>query len=184
MKLLSVLLIFGFLYFSILPQINAIFAADATASAIVKYDLAYPGMIPDHPAYKLKVLRDKLTERFISDPEKKISFYLLQADKGILATAMLVDKKNFSLAKETVLKAENNFTLINFLLKDSDKKLNSQTFNKLKTASLKHQEVLRSLIKRVPSADQETFKTALYFSETNLKSLKDLQNKKRKAKTF
>ncbi len=27
---------------------------------IVKYDLAFPGILPDHPLYKLKVLRNKI----------------------------------------------------------------------------------------------------------------------------
>ena len=38
------------------------FARDnSTTSASVKYDLPYPGMLPDHKLYKLKVLRDKGT---------------------------------------------------------------------------------------------------------------------------
>ena len=178
------IIFFLLLYIFIVPQANNVYAENATESGKIEYDFAYPGILPDHPAYKIKVLRDKVMERFTSDPEKKISFYLLQGDKGILAASMLVDKNNFALAKETALKAENNLTLINFLLKDSDRKLKPQTFDKIKTASLKHQEVLRDIIKRVPSNEQKTFKTVLYFSETNLKSLNDLQNKKSKAKTF
>src|SRR3989344_5053703 len=76
----------------------------------VDYNLAYPGMLPDSPLYKLKVVRDKITEKLINDPAKKIEFYLLQTDKQILATSMLVDKNAINLAKETALKGENNYS--------------------------------------------------------------------------
>src|SRR3989344_4236916 len=65
------------------------------------YQLAYPGILPDHPLYKLKVLRDKLIPLFISNPQKKVEFYLLQTDKGISATDILVKKGKIDLAKET-----------------------------------------------------------------------------------
>src|SRR5258708_7219382 len=67
-------------------------ASSSASTSIVKYDLEYPGLLPDSPFYKLKVFRDKMSEALISDPKKKIDFYLLQTDKGILASAMLVDK--------------------------------------------------------------------------------------------
>src|SRR6266480_33070 len=64
------------------------------------YQLAYPGMLPDNPLYKIKVLRDKIMEKLIIDPQKKIDYYLLQTDKQIAMVAMLVDKKASALAKE------------------------------------------------------------------------------------
>lgn len=147
----------------------------ASTSAIVKYDLAFPGMLPDNPFYKLKVLRDKISVSLISDPQKKIEFYLLQTDKGILATAILVDKQKFELAKQTALKAENNFTLLTFQLGNLPGKVKEPLFTKLKTASLKHQEVLASLLKRIPEKDEKTFQTVIDFSKTNLKTVEDFQ---------
>src|SRR3989344_3185825 len=87
-----------------------------TTPAYVKYDLAFPGMLPDSPFYKIKVLRDRYVADFISDPVKKIEFYLRQTDKGILAAAMLVDKNNVALSRETALKAEHNMTLLTYEL--------------------------------------------------------------------
>lgn len=152
---------------------------ESTASSIVKYDLAYPGILPDHPLYKLKVLRDKISLTFISDPRKKIDFYLLQADKGILATAMLIDKNKISLAEQTALKAENNMTLISdalrpYYYRQRPNLSSPQTktmLQKLKTASLKHQEVLNSVLKRVPKENQKTFETVLYFSKVNMENI-------------
>lgn len=150
----------------------------ASPSAAINYDLAYPGILPDHPFYKLKVLRDKVTALLITDPGKKIEFYLLQADKGILATAMLVDKDKIKLAQETAFKAEHNMTLLTAELKKLTKKPDAELFQKLKTASLKHQEVLNSLIKRVPANEQKAFSTVTNFSKTNLDTIERLEKKK------
>ena len=100
--------------------------------AKIDYDLAYPGILPDNSLYKLKVLRDKLSIMLISDHYKRIEFYLLQADKGILATAMLIDKNKVKLAEETALKAEHNMTLITFELKSLQEKPNKELFEKLR----------------------------------------------------
>lgn len=139
----------------------------------VKYDLAYPGMLPDNPLYGLKVFRDKISISLMSDPQKKVDFYLLKTDKGILAAAMLVDKKKIELAKETALKAEHNFTLLTYQLNSLGKKPNEGFFEKLRTASLKHQEVLNSLIKRVSPNDAKTFQTVINFSKTNWQTVEE-----------
>ena len=142
---------------------------------IVKYDMAFPGLLPDHPMYKLKILRDKISAGLISDPLKKIDFYLLQTDKGILAAAMLVDKNKIELAKQTALKAEHNYTLLTYQLYRISKKPNKAFFDRLKTASLKHQEILLSLIKRLPENEQETFKQIIDFSNRNLNTVQNYQ---------
>lgn len=148
----------------------------ANSPTIVKYDLAYPGMLPDSPFYKLKVLRDKITLALIVDPLKKIDYLLLQTDKGILATAMLIDKNEISLAETTALKAENNYTLLTYELGKLPKKPNDIFFNKLKTASLKHQDVLQSLIKRVPQNKQKVFEQVINFSKTNYQTVENYKD--------
>src|SRR3989338_3347246 len=136
---------------------------EASQTAHIQYNLAYPGILPDNPLYKLKQLRDKITNFLISDPKKKVEFYLLQADKGILATAMLIDKENIALLN-------NEFPKM-------PKKPDNSLFEKLKTASLKHQEVLNSLIERVSKDKQKTFVTVLDFSKRNLQTLEKYAKK-------
>ena len=143
------------------------------AQTHIEYDLAFPGILPDHPLYKLKVLRDKITAASILNSLKKIDFYLLQTDKGILATAMLIDKNKIDLAKATALKAENNFTLIAPQLYMLPKKPNKDFFKRLETAGLKHQEVLRSIIKRVPKDKQKVFEQVIDFSKRNLQTIEE-----------
>jgi hypothetical protein len=48
---------------------------------VMQYPLPDPGMLSNHPLYFLKSFRDKLLEFFIRDPNKKIEFTILQADK-------------------------------------------------------------------------------------------------------
>jgi len=95
----------------------------------------------------------------------------LQTDKGILATAMLIDKGEIDLAQETALKAENNYTLIPQVLFHFSKQPNQAFFDKLKTASLKHQEVLESIVKRIPEKKQLVFKQVIEFSKRNYQQL-------------
>lgn len=151
---------------------------NATPSSIIKYDLAYPGLLPDHPLYKLKVLRDRISLALIDDPKKKIDFYLLQTDKGILAAAMLVDKKKTSLAKQTALKAEHNYTLLTQELHKLHKKPDADFFKKIKTASLKHKEILISLSERVSKEDKKIFEQVLEFSQRNLKEVEKYEKQK------
>ena len=178
MKKLFILLFFAiFLFFSTQASL-AQETESSTKSAAIKYDLAYPGILPDNPLYKLKVLRDKITALLISEPMKKAEFYLLQTDKGILATAILVDKGEIKLAQETALKSEHNMTLLTYELKKLTKRPSSDFIGKMKTASLKHQEVLNSLIKRVTPDEQKTFAAVVNFSKTNLQTIEKLEKKK------
>ncbi len=144
----------------------------------IEYDLAYPGILPDNFLYKLKVLRDKITALLISDPKKKVEYYLLQTDKGILASAMLVDKNKIELAQETALKAEHNYTLLTDELWKISERPDASFFKELTDSSLKHQEVLISLVKRVPENKQKTFNQVIEFSKRNLKSVEAYQKKR------
>ena len=179
----ATLLLFAMSFFQISYAHAQEVSQSATESAkvkIVEYDLAYPGILPDHFLYKLKVLRDKATVFLINDPRKKADYYLLQADKGILATAMLIDQNKIDLAQETVLKAEHNYTLLTYELKKIPKKPDAKYFQKLKTASLKHQEVLNSLIKRIPEDKQKVFTQVLEFSKRNLTTVELYQRERQK----
>jgi hypothetical protein len=139
--------------------------------AIVKYELAYPGILPDNFLYKIKVFRDKMQLIMTSDSQKRIELLLKMADKGILASAMLVDKKEWNLAKETALKAENNMTLLTPQLGNLNDQVDPALIKRLQTASLKHQEVLTSLLERTPKDTQVVFSQVIDFSKRNLEQI-------------
>ena len=112
----------------------------------VDYTLPYPGLLPDNPLYSLKVLRDRLISFFISDPLKRSSFDLLQADKRLEAAYYLQKKgKQYDdLVGTTVSKAENYFDdsvqqvkVAKSMGEDVNPQLGTQ-----RTAVLKHQQVI------------------------------------------
>lgn len=49
----------------------------------IEYVLPFPGILPTHPLYFLKTLRDRIIELLISDHTNKADFYILQADKKL-----------------------------------------------------------------------------------------------------
>lgn len=134
---------------------------------IVQYDLAFPGILPDNFLYKLKVLRDKIQLIVTTDPKKRIELLLQLADKGVLASAMLVDKKEWTLAKETVLKAENNMTLLSPEIYRLDDPIDQKLLKKIQRASQKHQEVLAKLRERASGETQTVFSQVIDFSKRN-----------------
>lgn len=125
-------------------------SADSSMTEGVKYDLPYPGILPDNPLYFLKMIRDRIVGFLISDPLKKAEFDLLQADKRLNAGIYLLDKnkdKNARLAQSTISKGEDYFEKAIEKV-DQAKKQGLDTkdiLRRLSEASKKHQEVLQSL---------------------------------------
>ncbi len=88
---------------------------------------------------------------------------------------MLVDKGNVPLAKETALKGENQITLMTFVFKNSNRVPTADFLNEVKLATLKHQELLKENIAKVPAGDAATFSTVLEFSQRNIDQLQYLR---------
>lgn len=72
----------------------------------VDYMLPYPGLLPNHPLYPLKVLRDKILDIFLPEGMKKIEFHLLMGDKRLAMGEQLMESQDETLAISTVLKGE------------------------------------------------------------------------------
>lgn len=65
----------------------------ALVSEELDYTLPFPGILPDHPLYFFKKIRDTLMRTFINNPVKRIEFSLLQSDK-YLAMAISFSSMN------------------------------------------------------------------------------------------
>lgn len=139
-------------------------APPATRSA---YTLPYPGILPDNPFYKIKVLRDKIWLSLIYDPAKKAHLYLLFADKKLAAAKLLAQKGNIKLAEEMALKGENNMTEMTYFYKSINAKPDVQFYKTLVEASHKHQELLSEIIALVPEQNATVFNQILEFSKRN-----------------
>lgn len=66
-------------------------AMEDETGVVVEYVLPYPGILPDHPLFAIKMLRDWIFERLISDPFRKTEFYILQADKRLSMALAFID---------------------------------------------------------------------------------------------
>jgi hypothetical protein len=118
--------------------------AQETGEKIIKevdYIFPYPGILPDHPLYWLKMIRDRVQLIVFTPPAKKTSRLLHYADKRAAATLQLLKKGKIQLALTTFTKAEKY--LERAFLHVHDIK-NTTTKDVLKKALLKHKEVLES----------------------------------------
>lgn len=116
----------------------------------VQYTLPYPGILPGHPLYGLKSIRDAFLDFLISNPLKKAEYELLQADKNLQATvSLLQQKKDNTIILTTLVKAEDNFERAVIKAQEAKKQgmLTRDLVAKLSLANKKHQEVLGEIIK-------------------------------------
>lgn len=71
-----------------------------------EYLLPFPGILPDHPLYFFKQVRDGILDRLIVDPLRKAEFHILQADKRLNMGLVLLEQKKETLAETTISKGE------------------------------------------------------------------------------
>lgn len=151
------------LFFLILISVFSMFFLFAYISSIAQtipslgdkavYQLPYPGILPDHPFYPFKLIRDNLMTFFTREPIKKSEQYLLLSDKKASMSLELIKKDKYQLAITTFSKGEKYFFKIPPLIKLAKKQGNSPTpefLEKLRTANKKHRELIDELLSRSP----------------------------------
>jgi len=148
------LIVFCFLILTITIPLTIYFtdASLVKAQNKVVYDLPYPGILPDHPLYFLKALRDRINLFLTRDYQKKAEIYLLYADKRVAAAVLLLENGKEKLALDTLAKGEKYFFKIPFLISQAKKQGQSfpkELIDKIKTANEKHAEVIDDFLKKV-----------------------------------
>ncbi|KKU95629.1 MAG: hypothetical protein UY27_C0012G0016 [Candidatus Gottesmanbacteria bacterium GW2011_GWA1_48_13] len=138
---------------------NAVAQPVTTQPAEVKpeYPLPYPGVLPDHPLYSLKALRDKILDMLIVDPIRKSEFYILQGDKRLQMGVMLVDKGRTTLGEQVVSKGEKYMYQAVYglmTLKQGRKEIPGYLLDRLEQSLAKHAEVLGTLVTRATEPDK------------------------------
>lgn len=113
----------------------------------VDYYLVYPGILPDHFLWPLKVLRDQAWVFFTTDPMRKAELYLLFADKRVGAAKVLQEGGKSGLAFSTASKAEKYLEqAVRQEQVAREKGLDTGALlDKLALAGLKHREVLEEM---------------------------------------
>ncbi len=144
-----------------------------SAAEAVEYQLAYPGILPDHFLYPLKMIRDQIWLFLTTDSLKKAELLLRFADKRLWASEMLLDKAKEDLAVTTATKAEKYLERAVVQGKEA-KKAGKETevfFEKLSQASLKHEEMLLGIKDRVSDKAKGMVEKALEYPRRLLKEI-------------
>ncbi len=154
------LLLLAFLvWFVILvPWANAQDTHSASTSS-VSYTLPHPGMLPGHPFYFLKEMRDGLTTFFTSRPVKKADFALLQADKYMQAAYLLAsEKRDITIIVSSLTRSEEYFVegLTDIALAKKEGVDTKDLSRQFRTANLKHQEVAAEIEEIVSEKDTKS----------------------------
>lgn len=141
---LSLLLLLGFV-------LSPVIAKEEPAPATEKkqeYLLPYPGILPDHPLYFLKQIRDGIMDRLIVDPLRKAEFHILQADKRLAMGKLLKEQGKGVLAETTISKGEKYIErAVSGLsaFKSMGRPVPASLIDRLTRAMEKHIEVLTEL---------------------------------------
>lgn len=128
---------------------------DPTPTIVPKVDyyLAYPGILPDQPLYKLKMVRDRARLMMVKKSPQKVALVLLYADKRVGAGVALIEGGQMGLGITTIQKGvkyyEQAVTLSKELIDGGiDIGLVREALNK---APLKYIEKIDELLPRVTS---------------------------------
>ena len=151
------------------------------ATKSVDYLLPYPGILPDNPLYKIKMLRDRILAFFITDPVKKAEYYLLMADKRINAGKMLIDYGKPALGDETLSKGQAYMVKAIEELKrakESERDI-SGLIEKLDKATSKHLEVLKTVLEKAPENAKKGIQNAIENSQKGHDRVLEIMEKKK-----
>jgi len=147
-------------------QVQAVVQDSDTDTQVTKteYVLPYPGILPDHPLYIVKQLRDRIMEWLISDPIRKIEYYILQSDKLINAAVFLNDKGNAVLTEKTV--SESNMLMDKAVTLTTEfskqgKTIPAYIIEKIGNSTGKHKEVIGGLIETAKEAQKTAYQASL-----------------------
>lgn len=179
MKLYILLFIGIFFFLQTAHVVSAEETGSNSAAQPVSYTLPHPGILPGHMFYSLKTMRDNLMGFLISGSLKKAEFNLLQADKHIQASYLLItgEKKDVGEAEKSFAKGEVYFQ--DALQKTIDAKKQglstSDIANRLTLASQKYQEVMQVIEDGVTDQENEQFKEEKAELEELVKRVKKIE---------
>lgn len=138
------------IFTSLLIFSNSVYALAPTSSpqSASDYSLPYPGILPDHPLYFLKSLRDQILLFVTRNPLEKSKLYLRIADKKLMMGYVFFERglpgpgANITVeAEKELLKAGN---VLSPLVKSGE--FPPGFLDRLELASKKHDEVISSFM--------------------------------------
>lgn len=107
-----------------------------------EYYLPYPGILPDHVLYPLKMIRDRIRLLMANSPSKRVELQLLYANKRIGAAQALVVGGKSELGVDTAVKAEG---YLSQAIASADELDQPSYWEELSLATIKHQHLLEEM---------------------------------------
>jgi hypothetical protein len=160
--------------FKIAPLANVSPSPAVTPTpAKVDYYLAYPGILPDHFLYSIKMVRDRVLLFFTNEPLKKAELLLLFADKRLGAGQALIEGGKAELGVSTLTKAEKYLerAIEQAKVAKNAGKDTTAFYEKLRGATLKHQEVLEGVEQKVPEQAKPVIEELKKYSRAGYESV-------------
>lgn len=165
LAIISATLVFalGILFTSVLRTASVKYEFSAPASGDtsvlgeeivqIDYHLPYPGrVLPDHPLWALKALRDRVWLAITTNPSRRAELKLLFADKRVSMSKILFEKGKPELGFSTLTKAEKY--LEQAIIQERENKGReidtSEFLILLAKASLKHFQVMEEIMAIAP----------------------------------
>ena len=130
------------------------FRVDATDYYCVPQEirLPYPGMLSNHPLYFIKKIRDKILEQFITQPDKRLEYYLYESNKYFAEMLIQRQEKHDAYVISAGLRSGNFFTLFiskynQIALSDTSmqKKLICDFYSSIEFQILKYDEMIANM---------------------------------------
>jgi len=142
----------------------------------IQYYLPYPGILPDHPLYPLKMVRDRIWLWLTTNSLRKVEVLLLFADKRLGAGKALIEGNKVSLGLTTIEKAEKYLErAVNQLEREKTKGPElGKLGEKLKTASQKHEEIIAELKENLTGDTKVALENLLVYPKTVLEKVQKI----------
>lgn len=131
--------------------------SDEIEEQAANYHLPYPGILPDHPLYIVKMLRDRLVEWLTFDSLKKVELFEMYADKRMGAARALIDGGQAELGVETARKAamyQERAVEKTRELKREGRDVGNVA-NQIEKATAKHEQVLSTIEQKAANQGEE-----------------------------
>lgn len=111
------------------------------------YQLPYPGILPSHPLYWLKMIRDRIKIYLTKDPINRFYLYILLSDKRLSSGLILIKSGQFQLGTTTITKAEKYLNKATIYLLDNlnQPEKNSHLFYQTVKTFFKHKKEIISI---------------------------------------
>jgi hypothetical protein len=152
-----------------------------TEAQVINYQMPYAGsVLPDSPFWVLKAARDRVWYLITSSPLRKAELALLFSDKRLMSAETLLENKKPNVAISTLTKGEKYLEVA-----VADEKIaRSQNYDtsvflaRLAVASLKHRQIIESLIPLVPEDGQPIVIKIEDYAKNSYKAASDGLNSK------